>query len=314
MQGIQLLGMGKSLPARQVKNEDLTAYVDTSDEWIRTRTGIVTRYFSEQETHADLCVEAAKQALTNAGVKPEQIGLCIVATISADYATPSAACLVQTRLGLPGDIPAFDLNAACSGFIYALSVASSMMGNGSTSRPYALIIGAEQLTRMLNMQDRTTCILFGDGAAAAVIKASDSARFICRLGSQGDVSALNTPGLMREEQYIHMDGKAIFRFATRILSEGIELLEKESGVAAEDIDYIVCHQANRRIIEYVQRKEKLPKEKFYINLDHYGNTSGASIPLALADLMEQKKLPSGTRLFLVGFGSGLTWGAAYIEI
>ena len=311
--GIRILGMGKCLPARCVTNEDLTEYVDTSDAWIRERTGIRTRYYSTTETHLDLAATAAQRALERTGIRPDQIGLCIVATISADYATPSAACLVQERLGLPGDIPAFDLNAACTGFLYALNTASALLATPSVHRPYALVIGAEQLTRMLNMEDRSTCILFGDGAAAAVVEADDSARFVCRLGSQGDVHALNTPGLMRREPYIHMDGRAVFRFATMAMERSIRLIETESGVCAKDMDYIICHQANERILAHVQKRMGLTRQQVYRNLDRYGNTSGASIPLALADLDEEGLLHAGSRLILSGFGSGLTWAGAYME-
>ncbi len=167
MQGIQITGMGAALPANRVTNEDLARIVDTSDEWIRTRTGIRSRYFSKGETHTQLCTEAARNALEDAGVTPDQIGLCVVATISADYNTPSAASLVQAALGIPEDTPSFDVNAACAGFVYGLNVVSAMLGCGNIERPYALLIGAEQLSRMLNMQDRGTCVLFGDGAAAA---------------------------------------------------------------------------------------------------------------------------------------------------
>lgn len=313
MQGIQIVGMGKALPSRLIKNEELKKYADTSDEWIRTRTGIETRYFSEKETAVDLASQAGARALASAGVMPEEVGLCLVATITPDYATPSDAALVQSRLHLRGDIPSFDLNAACSGFVYGLNVASCMLGSDTLRRPYALVIGVEQLSRILNMKDRTTCVLFGDGAAAAVIRRSDAHRFFSRLASCGDAEALYSPGAGRAEPYIHMDGKKIFRFAVKAISEGIELMEKESGISAEDVDYIVCHQANKRIIDYVRRKKKLPEEKFFINLTHYGNTSGASIPLALADMYEAGKLTEGKKLFCVGFGGGLTKACAYLE-
>ncbi|HAD19783.1 MAG: beta-ketoacyl-ACP synthase III [Eubacterium sp.] len=313
MQGIQITGMGAALPANRVTNEDLARIVDTSDEWIRTRTGIRSRYFSKGETHTQLCTEAARNALEDAGVTPDQIGLCVVATISADYNTPSAASLVQAALGIPEDTPSFDVNAACAGFVYGLNVVSAMLGCGNIERPYALLIGAEQLSRMLNMQDRGTCVLFGDGAAAAVIRRSDSHRFFCRLGSRGNAEALHTPGLMYPEQWIHMDGHAVFRFATGAINRGITLMEQDSGVSAGEIDYIVCHQANRRIIDYVRKRRKLPEEKFFMNLDRYGNTSGASIPLALADMKKAGMCSPGTRMFVSGFGGGLTWASAYLE-
>lgn len=314
MQGIQIIGMGKALPSRLVKNDDLTKYVDTSDTWIRTRTGIETRYFSDDtESAVSLAAKAGERALASAGIGPEEIGLCLVSTITPDYSTPSDAALVQNALHLKEDIPSFDINAACSGFVYGMNVASCMLGSDTLPRPYVLLIGVEQLSRILNMKDRTTCVLFGDGAAAAVIRRSDSHRFFSRLGSNGDVEALNSPGARRAEPYIHMDGKKIFRFAVKTIDQGIDRMEQESGVSAEDIDYIVCHQANKRIIDHVRKRRKLPEEKFFMNLMHYGNTSGASIPLAMADMYEQGMLQEGKRIFCVGFGGGLTKACAYLE-
>lgn len=314
MQGIQIIGMGKALPSRLVKNEELENYVDTSDSWIRSRTGIETRYFSKGETAVSLAVRAGEKALEAAGISPEQIGLCLISTITPDYATPSDAALVQRSLHLPGDIPAFDINAACSGFVYGLNVASCMLGSDTLPRPYALLIGVEQLSRILNMKDRSTCVLFGDGAAAAVIRRSGEHRFFSRLASSGDAQALNSPGAARKEPYIHMDGKKIFRFAVKAIEEGIDRMESESGISAEEVDYIVCHQANKRIIDHVRKKRKLPEEKFFMNLMHYGNTSGASIPLALADMYEAGMLTAGKRLFCIGFGGGLTKACAYLEM
>ena len=313
MQGIQILGMGKALPARCVENEELKQYVDTSDEWIRTRTGIETRYFAEKETNLDLASEAAENALKSAGIAPGQIGAVVIATITADYATPSAAALLQARLGIPEDVPAFDINAACSGFVYGLNITSAMLGSDLLRRPYVLLIGVETLTRMLNLYDRGTAVLFGDGGAAAVITASDAHRFYGRLGSCGNKEALNTPGLNQPDAFIHMDGREVFRFAVGAIKKGIHMMEEESGVFAEEIDYIVCHQANKRIIDNVRRSLKLKEEQFYINLTRYGNTSGGSVPLALADMWEEGLLKEGTRIFAVGFGGGLTWACSYIE-
>lgn len=313
MQGIHIIGMGKALPARKVTNEELAQVTDTDDAWIRSRTGIRTRYFCQEETQTELCIRAAREALQRSGVRPDQIGLCVVATITADHHTPSAACLVQAALGLPGDIPAFDINAACSGFVYGLYVVSSLMGTADHSRPYALLIGAEKLSRIMNFQDRSTCVLFGDGAAAAIIQKSETHRFVCRLGAQGDQKALYAPGVNEPEPYIHMDGRAVFQFAVSALEKGIRLLEAETGMRAAEADEIVCHQANVRILAHVQKKLSLPAEKFFVNLDRYGNTSGASIPLALADLTESGRLAPGKKAFCIGFGGGLTWGAAYLE-
>ena len=313
MQGIQIVGMGKALPSRRVENETFTQMVETSDEWIKSRTGIQSRYFCKEEKQMDLCAEAARKALANAGVRPEEIGLCVVATITPDYHTPSSACMVQKLLGLPEDIPAFDINAACSGFVYGLEVVSCMLGSDALKRPYALLIGAEKLSRIMNFQDRSTCVLFGDGAAAAVIRPSDAHRFFCRLGSQGNAEALNAPGAGYPEPYIHMDGRKVFQFAVHAMENGIRLLAKETGVSPDEVDQFICHQANERIIRHVQKKLKLPAERFFMNLDQYGNTSGASIPIAMAELMEKGQLKPGTKAFCLGFGGGLTWGTAYLE-
>ncbi len=313
MQGIHIVGMGKALPAQCVTNDDLSKIVDTSDEWIRSRTGIETRYFSKEERHRDLCLQAARQALLDAGIAPEEVGLCIVATLSSDYATPSAASLLQADLGLPEDTPSFDINAACTGFVYGLNIVSAMLGGGCTQRPYAILVGAEQLSRLLSMEDRSTCVLFGDGAAAAVIQADDHFRYFGKLGSRGNVSALYVPKRKEEEPWAHMDGHAVFRFAVKAMDQCITDMEQKAGIAAKDVDYIICHQANRRIIDYVRKRRQLPEEKFYMNLARYGNTSGASIPLALADMKEEGKLRPGMRTILAGFGGGLTWGSAYLE-
>lgn len=313
MQGIQITGMGKALPKRCVTNEELAGMVDTSDAWIYSRTGIRTRYYCGEETLADLAAEAAKKAMASAGVQPDEIGICVVATITADHHTPSAACMVQAALGLHGDIPAFDINAACSGFLYGLNVVSSMLGAADLSRPYALLIGGEKLSRIMNFEDRSTCVLFGDGAAAAVIRKSQTHRFFCRLGASGDQSALNAPGVGYPEPYIHMDGRKVFQFAVGAIDRGISLLETETGIRAEDVDEIICHQANARIIDHVRKKRSLPDDLFFMNMDRYGNTSGASVPLVMAELMEKGRLSKGERAFCLGFGGGLTWGAAYLE-
>ena len=313
MQGMQIIGMGKALPSRCVTNEDLAGIVETSDEWIVSRTGIRTRYFCEAETLSDLAAEAGRQAMAHAGVKPEEIGLCVVATITADHHTPSAACMVQSRLGLPGDIPAFDINAACSGFLYGLQVVNAMLAAGAVRRPYVLLIGGEKLSRIMNMQDRSTCVLFGDGAAAAVIRPSETHRFFCRLGCEGNEAALYAPGVNYPEPYIHMDGRAVFQFAVRAMTNGIRMLTEETGVGIDEVDEFICHQANARILAHVQKKLSIPPEKIYMNMSRYGNTSGGSVPLAMTELMEMGHLVPGKRAFCLGFGGGLTWGAAYLE-
>lgn len=312
MSGIEILGMGKGIPSRCLTNEDMTAYVETSDEWIRTRTGICTRYFcGEGETHTTLTLHAAKEAMERSGVKPEQIGLVIVATVTADYLSPSAACRVQEALGIPEGTPAFDINAACSGFIYALNIASCMLP--TLERQYALLIGVEKLSSILDMQDRSTCVLFGDAAGAAVVRTSPSHRFFVQIGAAGDTDALHVPHINGEYGYLQMDGRKIFRFAVGAIPKVVKVLEEKSGISVQEVDYLVCHQANARILEHVRKKLDLPQEKMYMNLQKYGNTSAASIPVALCEMQEKGLLKKGTRIFAVGFGAGLTWGGVYLE-
>ncbi|MBR2188411.1 MAG: beta-ketoacyl-ACP synthase 3 [Eubacterium sp.] len=319
MSGLQIAGLGRQLPARLVTNDEIAGMTDTDDAWIRSRSGIETRYFCGEESLADLACSAAERAMKDAGVPPEEIGICIVATATGDFVTPSTAAILQRRLGFREDIPAFDLNAACTGFIYGLQVMDSMLRScreadcRSTDR-YGLLVGGERLSGIIDPAERSTFVLFGDGAGAAVVKLSEGHRFFSRLGVRGDTEMLFAPKADQPEPWLHMNGKGVFRFAAESIARGIELLEQDSKVAAEDVDYIVCHQANRRIIEHVRKQRNLPEEKFYMNLQRYGNTSAASIPLALADMKEEGLLTPGTRLFMIGFGAGLTRGAAYLEM
>jgi 3-oxoacyl-[acyl-carrier-protein] synthase-3 len=367
MSGIQIIGMGHAIPSGCMTNDDLSAYMETSDEWIRPRTGIgARRICGEEESQSVLAARAAEDAIKNCGIRKEEIGLIITATISGDYMLPSTSCIVQEKLGIPSGIPAFDVNAACTGFVYALQCADAILKwqkehpesrplsieelrarkekgdagdvSETADRPYALIIGVEQLTKMQNYEDRTTSILFGDGAAAAIVRLSDEHNFYCHVAAEGELEVLRVRTLCRNqlnvrregypplaaysqeqvedfkaEAYAQMDGKKIFRFATKVLSEEIERMELAAGIPVSEVDYVVCHQANSRIIDHVRRRWKLPEEKFPMNLDQYGNTSGASIPLVLYDLMAAGKLKKGTRIFCVGFGAGLTWAGACLE-
>lgn len=347
MKGIEIIGLGKALPKLRVKNDDLKQYIDTSDEWIKSRTGIEARFFcKDQESLTDLGVLAARRAIKDAGIHPDQIGLVIFATCTTDYMVPSMACAVQELVGIPGGIPAFDINAACSGFVYGLQLVNALMKEGNAcmgQKPYALLIGGEQLSKMLDFSERSVSVLFGDGAAAAVIHRSEEKAFYSHTAAKGDRSALyahtvgrnqlppmdskgdrlvpsNPLQISKEgsdrilrEGFLQMDGRKVFRFAVRALSDEIQEMELQSGILAKDIDYIVCHQANVRIIDYVRKKMGLPKEKFFLNLPSYGNTSGASIPLALSDMKEEGLLKPGTKIFCVGFGAGLTWGGCFLE-
>ena len=312
MNGLKLLATGRCLPAAAVTNEDMRRYVDTSDEWITTRTGIRQRYFcAEGENALTLACGAARQALADSGIPKEELGCVVCATVSADYATPSLSCLVQAKLGLPEEIPVLDLNAACSGFLYAVAVARGLLAQNG--KKYALIIGCEVLSRLMNMSDRSTCVLFGDGAGAAVFEAGADFPFYALQGARGDKAILaNGPGPLAPE--LSMDGRAVFRFAVEALPHCIQGIQDQSGLSLAEIDWVVCHQANERIIDHCVKKLKAPAEKFYKNMARYGNTSAASIPIALDEMNRDGKLKPGQKILCVGFGGGLTWAAALFTI
>nr|WP_326184725.1 beta-ketoacyl-ACP synthase 3 [uncultured Oscillibacter sp.] len=313
MNGIKIKGTGRCVPAKVVTNDDLAEIVDTSDAWITSRTGIRHRRHCATETHADLCAGAAKAALKKAGVAPDQIGACIVATVSADTVVPSAACLLQRELGLPEDIPCFDLNAACTGFLYALHTMECLLN--AAPRKFGLVVGGEVLSRVTNWEDRSTCILFGDGAGAAVVECREGWPSIgAVLGARGDGELLRLPGLETgERSLIHMEGTRVFKFAVEIVPWCMDQVLRKAGLTAEDVDFFVFHQANARIIDLAVRKYHIPPEKYYKNIQEYGNTSAASIPLVLSELEEQGRVGPGSRVLAVGFGGGLTWGGALIE-
>ncbi len=309
MNGITILSAAAALPARRMTTDDMAAIVDTSDEWISTRTGIRQRYFcAGEETVWQLAARAARRALDEAGIDPARLAACVVATMSPAYATPSTACLVQRELGLEESILCFDLNAACSGFVFALETVRGLV---TDEKPYALVIGAEALSHITDFSDRSTCVLFGDGAGAVVVEKS-GAPFACVHGARGNSEALVCPAFGSEKQYLGMDGRAVFRFAVDILPRCIGGVLDKSGLAMEDIDYFVCHQANRRILDHVVKSMKADPAKFYMNLARYGNTSAASIPLALADMHTEGLLRPGMRLVCAGFGGGFTWGGVLV--
>ena len=311
MKGLKIVSTGRALPAKVVTNDDMSRLVETSDEWITTRTGIRTRHFCESETQASLAAEAARGALKGGKVAPEDLCACIVATVTPDYSAPTAACLLQQRLALPEDIPCFDMNVGCTGFIYALQVARGFLLQ--SSRPYALVVGAESLSRITNFNDRGTCVLFGDGAGAVVVTLEEGSLYACTLGARGDAEAILIEGPGPERPYIHMDGQKVFRFAVEAVPRCIHTLLEETGLGLEDIDWFVPHQANKRIIDHVAKKLRVPNEKFYQNMMRYGNTSAASIPIALDEMEEQGLLQKGQKILCVGFGAGLTWGGALLE-
>ena len=324
MENAKIIGFGLYTPKNLVENERLQEFLETSDEWIRSRTGIERTYISLDENTSDLAVEACKKALNQAGLSAEEIDLIIVATVTPDNFTPSTACIVQDKLGAK-NAWAFDINAACTGFIYALKLGRSLIRSGEAKN--ALIIGAETLSKALNWEDRGSCVLFGDGAGAIVLTSTEEDCGIKCVnvksdGSKGDSLViqglpLNSPfkdGREVSKNYINMNGREIFKFATKVMEESIvEILEKEN-IKIEDISAIIPHQANLRIIDYVVKRLGIPREKFVTNLQNYGNTSGASIPIALCESINEGNLKKGDNIIMVGFGGGLTWGAALIKL
>ena len=315
MSGIKLAGTGSALPAREVTNFDLEKMVDTSDEWITTRTGISSRHYcSGEETHLGLCMAAARKALESAGVGPEQIGVCLVASLTQDTLTPSTACVLQKELGLPEDTVCFDLNAACAGFVYGLHTAQCLLA--ACDRKYGLVIGCEVLNRITDFTDRSTCVLFGDGAGAAVVQwGEDYPSLSAVMGSRGNRQALMIPGVNTgAPSYIHMDGKEVFRFAVEVLPRCAKEVAAKAGISLDEVDHFVFHQANQRILDFAIKKLKLDPEKCVGNIAHTGNTSSASVPILLDELARAGQLHSGQKVLCAGFGGGLTWAGALIQL
>lgn len=326
--GIKILGMGSYLPEQILTNDDFTKFVETSDEWIKTRTGIAERRMAGWEPVWYMGAEAAKKAIAEAGIAPEDIGLVIAATATNDFHTPSVACLVQNAAGAV-NAAAFDVNAACSGFVYALDTARRFLETDESMK-YVLVVASEALSRFLDFGDRSSCILFGDGSAAAVIERSDKP-FASALGADGSGAPLlyaRSVGVAEEvkvesgyddgfsEKRLHklyQDGKEVYKFATKALPKAFNLAADKAGISAEDIDWFVPHQANIRIIETAAKNLGAPMEKFIVTLDHYGNTSSVSIPLALCEAVGKGLIKRGQKLALVGFGAGLTYAAAIFE-
>ncbi len=322
---MMILGVGAYAPEKVLTNFDIEKMIDTSDEWIRERTGIERRHILEEgRTNSDMAVEAAKKALKAADLKPKDIDVIIVSTITADSPFPSTACNVQAKLGLV-NAAAMDVAATCSGFIYGLILAEGLINSGQAK--HALVIGSEVLSRFTDWEDRGTCILFGDGSGAAVLGASDGKKgmlssFIKADGRLGHL--LNLPGcgsmnppshetVDQRLQYIKMEGREVFKHAVRTMVDAaVHALEKADATAG-DIDLLITHQANMRIIDAVAKRLKLPQEKVYVNLQEFGNTSAASIPLAMNQAIQEGKLKEGDLCLLVAFGGGFTWGASLIQ-
>ena len=313
MNGIKICGAGHAVPRSIVTNDDLARRMDTSDEWIVTRTGIRRRHHCTDETQTGLCIEAARTALARSGAQPEDIGVCLVATMSPERMMPATAGMVQGALGLPTDTLCFDLNAACSGFVFALHTAECLLA--ASGRKKGLVIGGEALSRMVNWADRGSCILFGDGAGAVVIESRREWPSIgAVVGCEGNDALLRAdgPGSGRPP-LIAMEGQRVFRFAVETVSACITQVLEKHGAAMAEVDWFVLHQANARIIDLVRRRHGIPEKKLYVNVDEYGNTSAASIPMALSEMQQKGLIRPGQRALIVGFGGGLTWGGALVE-
>ena len=311
MNGLKIVSTGRCLPRRVVTNEDLCGIVDTSDEWIVSRTGISARYYCEEERGLDLARTAALIAIDRAGICLEEIGVCIVPTSTADYATPATGSLLQRELGLLENTPCFDISAGCTGFVYGLHIARGMLLQ--SERPYALLVGVDVLSRVTDYSDRSTCILFGDGAGAAVLTLDDSASYACELYARGDEGTISIHGPGSEASLLHMEGQQTFRFAIEAVPQCVLAVLKKAGLTTENIDWIVPHQANRRILESAAKRLKVPLEKFFINIEKYGNTSAATIPIALDEMAQAGLLKRGQKVICTGFGAGLTWGGVLLE-
>lgn len=317
MSGVKIVGTGSAVPSRVMTNDDMAKIVDTSDEWISSRTGIRSRHYCDAEageTHRSLVRDAAFRALEAAGLTADQVGVCLVATFTADTCTPSAACVLQADLGMPEDTLCFDLNAACAGFVYGLHVAECLLPGAK--RPYALVVGIDTLSRVMDFTDRTTCVLFGDGAGAAVLECrEDYPQLYAVWGSRGDDASLYAPGVGCDEpSYLHMDGRAVFRFATEVMPRATKEVLDAAGITADEVDRFVYHQANKRIVDYSVKKLGLDPAKCEGNIDHMGNTSAGSVPILLDELVRAGKIVPGNRVLMAGFGAGLTWAGALAEL
>ena len=311
MKGIEIISTGAGIPSKVMTNDDFAKIVDTDDEWIFTRTGIRSRHFcGENENNLSMATAAAKQAFERSGVRREDVGCVICATVTPTYASPSTACLIQKELGLSEDIPVLDINGACAGFIYGLEVARGLLTAGN--RKYGIVIGVEQLSKVIDMTDRSTCVLFGDGAGAVVIRAEDNLLYESSLGVKGGLEIF-IEGVGSPVSHVHMDGRAVFRFAVSVIPKIMNALFEKSGKTMEDVDHCICHQANARIIDHVVKKYKAPESKFYKNMDHFGNTSAASIPIAMNEMWEKEMIRKDETLLLVGFGGGLTMAGALLK-
>jgi len=314
---IKFLGTGSYVPENVVTNDDLAKLVDTSDEWIVQRVGISQRHISTSETAADFAIKAAKNALENAGISADEIDLIVAATVSSDFACPTVAGSVQKAIG--ATCPAFDINSACSGFLFALDTVVSYIMRGGIRN--ALVIAAERMSRIVDWTDRSTCVIFGDGAGAVVV-APGEGYLASRLFTAGGDEVIsipnhagNSPFFKGEEKkpVVFMDGQETFKFAVSKMSDDVKYVVSQAGLTMDDVDHIVPHQANIRIIDFASKRLKVPKDKFVVNIEKYGNTSAASVPMALDELNRSGKLKRGDKLVMTAFGGGLSGAACIIE-
>ncbi len=305
---IKIISSGKYVPPKLITNKDLEKLVDTSDEWIQTRTGIKTRHQAVDEKTSEMAVKAALQAIHRVNYDTKKIDLIIMATITGDQMTPSTANFIQSALGLKHEVMSFDINAACTGFVYGLEIAASLLQTGRFKS--ALIIGGETLTRIVDYTDRNTCVLFGDGAGAMIIEpaySNNNQAFFFNAAKGDDQGSLTVI------DKIKMDGKKVYQFAVEAMEQAIKRVLNDSNLNMNDIDMIIPHQANERIIQSVAKSMDIPLNRFMMNLSEYGNTSAASIPMTIADYFDKHEI-NGQKLLLVGFGGGFTWGSAIIQL
>ena len=317
----RIIGTGSCLPKTVVTNEDLSKIMDTSEEWISSRPGIRERPLVKDETTARMSIEAARRAMEDAGVTAQEIDLIIVGTLSGDYVTPACACEVQAAIGASRAV-AFDINAACSGFMFALNIANAYIQAGLYKT--ALILGAETLSKVVDWQDRSTCVLFGDGAGAAVVRGDEQYGLLAfdqgSDGTKGDVLACpgrtnNNPLVQTDEtlRYVHMDGQEVYKFAVTTVPASLQKTIEAAGLTPADVDYFALHQANIRIIQSVSKRLHITEDKFPISLDHCGNISAASVPILLDEMNRKGLLKPGMKVAMSGFGGGLTWASAVVE-
>jgi 3-oxoacyl-[acyl-carrier-protein] synthase-3 len=319
MPASRIAGTGRYLPARVVTNDELALRVETSDEWIRTRTGIRQRHFAAaDETTSDLALHASREAISSAGMTPAEIDVVIVATATPDMIFPSTACILQDKLGIRGGGAAFDVAAVCSGFVYALSIADRMVASGAARN--ALVVGAEIYSRILDWNDRGTCVLFGDGAGAVVVVPSAMPGILTsHLHADGSHRGiLCVPGQVHDGRvsgtpFLHMDGAAVFKFAVKVLADVANEALAAVAMRADQVDWVIPHQANIRIMDATMKKLHLPHERLIVTVDQHGNTSAASIPMALDIAVRDGRIRAGQQVMLLGVGGGFTWGSVLLR-